>query len=206
MTMLTYHQNFFSILFADDSNFFYTHKNIDTLMQTINSELEKIVEWLNTNKMSLNVDKTHYIVFTMPGKTISVHNDTIINNCKINEVSHTKFLGVLIDKNLTWKYHIDHVCSKVSKNIGILRKLRRFLDNYSMTSMYYSFVYPYFNYCIHVWGSCYKTHLNKVIILQKKAVRIISGADRLSHSEPLFTSFEILNIDKIFSYNIGLMM
>ena len=72
--------------------------------------------------------------------------------------------------------------------------------------MYYSFVYPYFNYCIHVWGSCYKTNLNKVILLQKKAVRIISGADRLSHSEPLFTSFEILNIDKIFSYNIGLMM
>ena len=75
-----------------------------------------------------------------------------------------------------------------------------------MLTMYYSFIYPYLNYCIHVWGASRKTYLNKVILLQKKAVRIISGADRLAHTELLFRSLAMLNIDKIYSYNVGLMM
>ena len=79
----------------------------------MNTEVEKIVDWHNANKMSLNVDKTHYILFNTQGKKTSNHDDIIINGSKINEVSHTKFLGVIIDKNLTWKNHIDYVCSKV---------------------------------------------------------------------------------------------
>ena len=155
-------------MFADDSNFFYTDKDIDSLFSNVNSELEKIVEWLNANKMSLNIDKTHYIIFTMPGKNITNKKDIFMSGSKINEVSSTKFLGVIIDKNLSWKFHIDHLCSKVSKNIGIMRKLKRMLDKNCMVSMYYSFIFPYFNYCIHVWGSAYKTYLSKVSLLQKK--------------------------------------
>ena len=196
----------FAILFADDSNFFRTGKNIDSLFDTVNTELKKIVDWLNANKMSLNVDKTHYIIFTMRGKKIVKNQDVLINGFKISEVISTKFLGVIIDKNLTWKYHIDHLCSKVAKNIGIMRKLRRFLDADTMVTMYYSFIYPYFNYCIHVWGSTYKTFLNKVFLLQKRVVRIISGVDRQTHTKPLFTSLGLLDINRLYSYNIGLMM
>ena len=159
----------FAILFADDSNFFYTDKNIDNLFDTLNSELDKIVKWLNANKMSLNVDKTHYIIFTSRKNNVLRNQDIIINGCKINEVVVTKFLGVLIDSNLTWKYHIDHLCSKVSKNIGILRKLRGKLDTDTMTTLYYSFIYPYCHYCIHVWGSTYEKYLNKILVLQKKS-------------------------------------
>ena len=196
----------FAILFADDSNFFHTDKNIDSIFDTVNCELDKIVDWLNANKMSLNVDKTHYIIFTMPGKKIKSNHDVFISGYKISEVISTKFLGVIIDQNLTWKYHIDHLCSKASKNIGIMRKLRRFLDSETMVTMYYSFIYPYFNYCIHVWGSTYKTYLNKVLLLQKRVVRIISGVDRQTHTRPLFTSLALLDINKLYFYNIGLMM
>ena len=58
----------FSILFADDSNFFYSDSNMDSLISTVNNELEKVVDWLNANKMSLNIDKTHYIIFTLSEK------------------------------------------------------------------------------------------------------------------------------------------
>ena len=196
----------FAILFADDSNFFYTDKNIDNLFDTLNSELDKIVKWLNANKMSLNVDKTHYIVFTSRKNNVLRNQDIIINGCKINEVVVTKFLGVLIDNNLTWKYHIDHLCSKVSKNIGILRKLRGKLDTDTMTTLYYSFIYPYCHYCIHVWGSTYDKYLNKVLLLQKRAVRIIFGVNRLTHTDPLFKTLNLLNIHKLYRYNIGLLM
>ena len=196
----------FSILFADDSNFFYTNKNTDTLFNTVNNELEKIVDWLHANKMSLNVDKTHYIVFTMPGKCVPRNHDVFICGNKLLEVTSTKFLGVIKDRNLTWKFHIDHLCTKVAKNIGIMRKLRRVLDVQTMTTMYYSFIYPYFNYCIHVWGSTYQTYLNKVLLLQKRVLRIICGVDHRSPSNPLFSSLGLLDINKLYSYNIGLMM
>ena len=196
----------FAILFADDSNFFLTDKDVDSLFNNVNTELNKIVDWLHANKMSLNVEKTHYIVFTVRGKSIPDHCDILISGCKISEVTNTKFLGVIIDNNLTWRYHIDHLCSKAAKNMGILRKLRPVLDNDTMVTMYYSFIYPYFNYCIHVWGPTYDKYLNKVLLLQKRALRIISGADRLAHTKPLFATLKILDIHSLYSYNIGLMM
>ena len=87
-----------------------------------------------------------------------------------------------------------------------MRKLRRLLDTDTMVTMNYSFIYPYLNYCIHVWGSTYKTYLNKVLLLQKRVVRIISGAQRQAHTKPIFTSLGILDIDKLYEYNLGLMM
>ena len=80
------------------------------------------------------------------------------------------------------------------------------MDCDTLVSMYYSFIYPYLNYCIAAWGSCFKSYLNKVLLLQKKVVRIISGADRLAHTDPLFASLDVLKIDQLYSYNIGLMM
>ena len=84
------------------------------------------------------------------------------------DVKSTKFLGVIIDANLTWKDHIDYISTKISKNIGIIKKARKLFDNKTLLTLYYSFIFPYFNYCIHLWGSTFESHLNKLIVLQKK--------------------------------------
>ena len=107
--------NLFAILFADDSNFFCTGNLIDTA----NSELKSIVSWLNANKMSLNVDKTHYMIFRPKSRKISKENDIIINGCRISEVDSTKFLGVFIDSNLTWQPHIDYISTKYLKILAL---------------------------------------------------------------------------------------
>ena len=94
------------IMFADDTNFFFSHKNIKTLFEKTNNELKIINEWFKSNKLSLNMDKTNYIFFHR-----SKQKDTIplklpklsINNTKIKRVTTTKFLGTLIDEHLTWK-------------------------------------------------------------------------------------------------------
>ena len=117
----------FAILFADDSIFFCTGKDLPSLFDTVNSELTIIVSWLNANKMSLNIEKTSYMIFRSRNKKLDPGNDIFINGCKIEQVQTTKFLGVIIDCNLTWKYHISYVCSKISKNIGILIKSRKVL-------------------------------------------------------------------------------
>ena len=86
---------------------FAPEKNIDSLIDTVNDELKAIVSWLNSNKMSLNVDKTHFMISTTQSKKVSRNHDVIINEIKISEVTSTKFLGVMIGSNLTWKPQID---------------------------------------------------------------------------------------------------
>ena len=127
----------FAVLFADDSNFFCTGKNIHDLIDIVNNELVNIVDWLNANKMSLNIEKTHYIIFCNRGKIIGEVGDVLINGCKISKVYNTKFLGMIIDSKLTWKYHIDYICNKISKNIGIILKARKIFSQEALNMLYY---------------------------------------------------------------------
>ena len=196
----------FAILFADDSNFFCTGKDIDTLLDTVNSELEKIIKWLNANKMSLNIEKNHYIVFSQKGKCTETEKSLCMNGLPISRVTHTKFLGVQIDSNLTWKNHIAYICNKVAKNVGILIRTRKVFNSVTMRMLYYSMIYPYLSYCIHVWGCVFKTYMGKIVVIQKRIVRIICGVSRRTHSYPLFQALDILNVEKLYEYTIGLMM
>ena len=113
---------------------------------------------------------------------------------------------MIIDSNLTWKYHIDYICNKISKNIGIILKARKIFSQETLNMLYYCFIYPYLNYCVHIWGSIYISYLTKLLVLQKRIVRIISGVPRLTHTEPLFVKLGILTVNRLFKYNIGLLM
>ena len=114
----------FSVLFADDTNMFITGKDMDVLCQQLNKDLRNVQEWLQCNKLSLNVLKTHYMVFTPRNKFIN-DIDVKIHNVQIQRVYATKFLGVQIDAQLTWKTHIEYTCKKLSKCVGILCKARK---------------------------------------------------------------------------------
>ena len=196
----------FAVLFADDSNFFCTGSDLSNVIDVVNRELCLIVDWLNCNKMSLNIEKTHFMIFKPKRKKIDSCQDIIINGCKINEVKCTKFLGVIIDCDLLWKNHIDHICSKIAKNIGIMTKARSIFRSDTLVSLYYSFIYPYLSYCIHVWGSTFHTYVNKIVVLQKRVIRLIAGVSRRTHSKPFFSSLGILEIEQVYFYNVGLFM
>ena len=196
----------FAILFADDSNFFCTGPKLSEVIDVVNRELQSVVDWLNCNKMSLNIEKTHFMIFKPKRKKVVMCSDIMINGIKIDEVKYTKFLGVTIDSDLSWKNHIDSICSKIAKNIGILTKARSIFRTDTMQSLYYCFIYPYISYCIHVWGSTFQTYLNKILLLQKRVIRLIAGVNRKTHSTPLFDSLCILTVEKLYSYNVGLFM
>ena len=85
---------------------------------------------------------------------------------RISDVNETKFLGVIIDNTLNWSPHIMHISKNIAKGIGIILKARKVFDNETLFSLYYTFIYPYLNYCIHVWGKAYDTHLHHLIVLQ----------------------------------------
>ena len=149
---------------------FNTGKDIDVLGNKINEDLQAIQEWLNCNKLSLNVLKTHYMIF-LPRNKRANDIDIKIYGTRIQRVYVTKFLGVQIDAHLTWKSHIDYTCSKLSKCVGILAKARKKLSKSSLINLYYSFAYPYLIHCNHVWGHNYTTSLEKLHLLQKNSCK-----------------------------------
>ena len=101
------------ILFADDTNLFFSHKNLDFVHETVNCELKKIATWLSANKLSLNIKKMHFIIFKSRGKKLNQNVSIKTNDQAIEQVKYTKFLGLYIDDELTWKYHFDHVATKI---------------------------------------------------------------------------------------------
>ena len=167
------------------------------LSSTLNCELMKISDWLKANKLSLNLKKTKYIAFTPRQKRLHFNFQLAIDNQPINQVTETAFLGVILDKNLTWKPHISHIANKISKSIGIIYRSKFYLPKKSLITLYYSLIYPYLFYCNMVWASTYETNLHRIVILQKRAIRIISKSNFDDHTSPIFKSLGILKFHDI---------
>ena len=199
-------------LFADDTNIYYDSEDLIELEKTVNQELRKLSQWLNINRLALNVGKTNFVIFRANKKVY--HNVTLILNRKaIEQKDHVKYLGVLMDEHLNWKKQIANVTKKISRGIGILAKLRSYLDPKLLRNIYYSIVYSHLSYGVEAWGSASATDLEKILILQKKAVRILTGnkyfqiygdePTPLPRSEPLFKTLELLKFEDIFKTSIA---
>ena len=172
------------ILFADDSNIFLSHRNPEQLTQILNNELKSVANWIKANKLSLNLDKTSYMLFS--NKVATLPNCIIFDGTVIQRARSTKFWGLFIDEKLSWKAHTDNICKIIARKTGILSKLRHFLPHYIMLSLYSTLILPYLNYGLIAWGSGSATsQINRLFILQKRAIRIINNAD-FRHTQIIF--------------------
>ena len=159
----------------------------------MNIELQKIAIWFNTNKLTLNVKKSNFIIFTPKWKIYNTDNaEIIINGNKIKQVKFTKFLGIYIDEHLSWKIHINNLAKQIARNVGMLNKLKNVLPLYTMKTLYYSLILPHLQYCVLLWSNTYTIHLKKIKILQKRAIRIITKSQYTSHTDPLFSKLKLL--------------
>ena len=129
----------FPILYADDTNLFLQGKCLNTLPKKMNLELQKIVEWVKCNKLSLYIDKTHYIIFRSSRKCPATTRHLIIDNEILKHVKYTKLLGVIIDEHLNWASHIKTIKCKLARGIGILCKARKVLKLSNLLTLYNSF-------------------------------------------------------------------
>ena len=196
---------FMPILFADDTNLFCTGTELKGMIRQVNEEMAKIYAWVNANRLSLNIDKTNFMLFT-PKNIYLCTDDIVINQIKIQEVKEAKFLGVIIDNKLKWSSHIMYISKKIAKGIGIILKSRKVFDNETLLSLYHCSVYPYLHYYIHVWCKAYNTHLNDLVALQNKAMRIISGVPPRTNMDNFYIDINILTVKNIYNYHIGLFM
>ena len=194
------------LIFADDTNLFISGKSLNETIQLMNTEVDKIIHWLHANRLSLNINKTHYLIFRSSKRKILEHDKIYINGQILECKNETKFLGVVLDSKLSWCNHISKVKSKIAKSIGIFVKAKNILPISSMMTLYYSLIYPYMTYCIEVWGLAADIHLISLIRLQKKIIRIIKSVPTRTPSNPLFKELHVLSLNKVYMQKIIIFM
>ena len=190
-------------LFADDANLFYRHKSHSILESDINNELVNINTWLCANKLSLNIKKSNFVLFHPPQRKITLQVKLYISGTSLQKENCIKYLGIMIDSNLSWKTQISCISKKIKRSIGILSKLRYYVDLSILIKLYYALIYPFLIYGIITWGNTYPTTIQPLSVLQKKAVRIMTFSKFDEHSSPLFKK---LNIIKLIKYHISIFM
>ena len=157
----------------------------------MSNELDKLHVWFTVNRLSLNISKTNYILFGRR-RCIADAVSITMDKSPISRVKVTKFLGVNIDEQLTWKDHISVVKSKLSKTIGIIYRASNFFNQSSLFTLYCSLFLPYMTYCLEIWGNTYKSNTLCIFIAQKKVLRIVMGANRYDHTNDIFFNLRIL--------------
>ena len=185
---------FYPILYADDTtlcatlNFSWKKKS----NRKINNKLTAIGNWLRLNKLSLNVNKTKAMLFFTSQRSINYPN-LFLYNKKIDFVKNFKFLGIVLHENLKWKAHTNMISKKISKTLGIMKKLKRTIPSNALLNIYNALIAPHLNYGIIIWGR----ESNDLWKLQKAAVRTITNSRYNAHANPLFVKLKILNLDDL---------
>ena len=132
--------------FADDTNLLFANKNIGTIESNVNYELKILVDWLRSNKLSLNELKTELIMFHPIKKKLPRSPNIKLNNYKLKLKSHVKYLGITIDEVLPWNKHIDNLSKKLARANGSLSKLRHYIPTETALAVYHSLSQSYLLY------------------------------------------------------------
>ena len=188
------------IMYADDTTLSSTldsfaqygkNENVEFL---INTELDKINEWLKLNKLSLNVNKSTYMIFKTARRINMINPLNIkIDNTYIDRVDEFNFLGISFNEQLNWQSHIKKNSNRCSRIIGILNKLKRLLPLNIKIMLYNTLILSHLNYGLTAWGY----RCDRIKKLQKKAVRIICLSKCNAHTDPLFKSLNLLKVEHI---------
>ena len=192
-------------LFADDTNIYYEAETLKKLETVINRELRKLDTWLIVNRLSLNIAKTKFLVFHPYNKPRKQMITLKIHKKAISESEYIKYLGIMVDSTLSWNIH-NKISKTISRATGLLYKIRPFVNNKTLKTLYYSLVYPHLNFVTEVWGSADPIHQTRIFILQKRIVRMLTHNEVRQNdysflsSNPLFLKLEILKIQDLFIY------
>ena len=198
------------ILYADDANIIITGNNIAEVDMQLRELCESLLRWVHSNGLYLNLKKTNYMIFSRSRK-LELPRPLTISNFLIEQKSEARFLGVIVDENLTWSRHVKTVRSKMTRYLGLMYKLKSQLPVKVRIQIYHSFVQSHINYCSLVWGFSAKSNIESLFTAQKKGIRaivpgFINYRYRLDgtlpgHTKSYFSKYDILTVHSIIVLN-----
>ena len=153
--------------FEDDTNLLFANKNIGAIESNVNYELKILVDWLRSNKLSLNELKTELIMFYPIKKKLPPSPNIKLNNYKLKLKSHVKYLGITIDEVLSWNKHIDNLSKKLARANGILSKLRHYIPTETALVVYHSLFQSYLLYGSLAWSFTNQGNIDRVTKMQE---------------------------------------
>ena len=165
-------------------------------------DLNILGDWFRANKLSLNINKTTYMVFQNKREQPNSNMTINIGTESIKRETAVKFLGFIIEDQPHWTKHLKLCKSKMASSIYAMRSAKHVLSKDNIRTLYFALMYPYIDYGIILWGTAAKCHIYPLYVLQKKAIQIITDAKYNAHSSPLFKELKILNIQDIHLLNI----
>ena len=198
-----------NISFADDTNVFIVDNNLQALYEKGNSELENIDNWMVANKLSININKTNYILFQTPksqaSKVVSNLQLRLRNNV-VEKVSSARFLGVIINENLSWKIHIDMIKHKMRAGLGAVMRIRSILSPKAMLSLYHSLLLSHVRYCITNWCFGNESKVQELQRICNKFIRLVFNLKRHDSVKMIMKQNGLLNIKQIYQVELAIFM
>ena len=166
-------------MYADDTSLTLSAYDPTTLEEKLNKDLDEVQKWLKSNKLTLNVKKTKYMIIGSHYRLRHLNGDLNVTvNCQqLTWVTNYRYLGIEVDEALGWQSQVDTICKKVSAGIGALKRTRYLVPRQTLLRMYEALVTPYFDYCSKVWGCMGKGLCDRLQRLKNRAGRIISFSD-----------------------------
>ena len=205
--------DFFTLLFADDTTFQLSGPDLDFLFERANVELQKTSIWFKANKLTLNVKKTKFMLFSEKNDKINLQNknlkigeqmiEQVGSNCK---EKYFKFVGHVIDDQLTWIGHIEHISKKLASANFAVNSTKNFLPLKIRKTIYYSLFDSHLNYANLLWGCAASKQLKRIESLQKKCIRNVANMPYKAHTEPIFKVLGVLNLHDKLIFNRSLFM
>lgn len=193
--------DFFNFIhFADDTTIYVQGNCLDSIIHRANVELENIDKWLCCNRLSLNLNKTNFMIFS--NKNSSNCNPLIIRNTVIQPVSHTKFLGIILDDKINFKQHLSSLRNKLARGCGIMYRMSSFMPPSVLRELYFTLIYPHIVYGITVWGYSSKTSIAAIRRIQNKCIKTLKNS-HITPMQHIFNENRIFPIDKVCTYCVS---
>ena len=179
------------IVFADDTTIYMSHTNHIYLSWCIEQDLETLSDWFHANLLTLNEDKS--VTLTFGSKTTG--RNIRVNNICLPDITHTKFLGIWLDRGITWEYHMSRLYLKLKRNMRLLNTAKYYLSAHARKNVYYAQIYSHLTYGIIVWGNMIKKdQLHKLQKLQNKSFKALYNEEA---SVSNFHKHKMLRINEI---------
>jgi hypothetical protein len=187
------------IMYADDCSVKLTGSSANDLKHQTKTCLEEMHRWFQNNRLTLNIKKTNYIIFNSK-HDMEVENIELDDHSRVQRTSHSKLLGITMDENLRWSYHVNEVCNKIARVSYMLRRLSHICSDQILLNVYYGFAYPVLKYNNIFWGNSSKTNLIRVFKLQKQALRSMLKLSPITSCRTLFQNLKILTFPSMIIY------
>ena len=228
------------VIFADDTNIFVSADTENEAYEAANNVLQKVYDFMFDNLLHINASKSCYMYFIPNTKRneglscarsrpIGNENSIRLNGKKLKRVNNVRFLGVIIDDNLTWDAHIDYLETLLNSKLILIKRIRRYIPESEYSKIYEALFVSHLTYCISSWGGIPKYRLNKIFSIQKRCMRLLFGNTlnfdhrefyetcarahtyqehiapknyELEHTKPLFNKKKLLTLENLYRYHV----